>query len=128
MLVVVLMLAGANATADVGDARLDQRYFRDWEQTDTVLLATALTASALDWAQTRYIARHPDRFHEINPILGRHPSVGRVDAYFALCGLAAVGLTAVLSKTHRRWFLAGVTVVETAFVLHNDGIGIKARF
>jgi hypothetical protein len=123
---VLWLLAGSFFAGSA--AAQSSAFFGDWGSTDTFLLATMLTSTAIDWGQTRYIARNPDRFYERNPILGRHPSVNRVDRYFALCGLAAGGLTAVLSKDNRRRFLLGVTIVETAFVIQNHHLGVRVAF
>jgi hypothetical protein len=99
----------------------------DWETTDTLLLSSALTMTAVDWAQTRYIARHPE-YHEKNPALGSNPSVGKVDRYFGSAMIGTVGLAMLLPSTQRRWFLGGLLIVETAVVVNNHQIGIKAEF
>lgn len=48
-----------------------------------LLWALAVAATIADWLQTLTIAKHPDLFTEFNPILGKHPSVARVNIYFA---------------------------------------------
>lgn len=100
----------------------------EWDRTDYLLLATAITAVTIDWAQTRYIARHPQKYSELNPILGKHPSTGKVDRYFAASLLGTVGIAFALPTNYRKYWLGGVTFVEVGFVLHNKGIGIKADF
>lgn len=47
-----------------------------------LLLAVLLV---IDWRQTLVIARNPEKWHEVNPILGEHPSPARVHCWFALC-------------------------------------------
>jgi hypothetical protein len=102
--------------------------FHDWDRTDYVLLGAALTTIAIDWGQTRYIARHPQTYHEINPILGKHPSVGKVDRYFAASMLGTVGIAMVLPTTYRKYWLGGVAVFELGFIIHNKNLGIKVDF
>ena len=46
----------------------------------------------LDWRQTLTIARHPERWSEVNIILGRHPSVRAVHLYFSAVMAATVTL------------------------------------
>jgi hypothetical protein len=99
-----------------------------WTALDYSLAGGAATMMALDWAQTRYAARHPSRYSERNPIMGEHPSTAKVDQYFALASLLTVGLTYVLPRRERRLFLTGVLVVETSAVVSNYQIGIKAEF
>jgi hypothetical protein len=100
----------------------------DWSRTDTALTGAALTGLAVDWGQTRTIARNPARFNELNPFLGEHPSVGRVDRYFALAMLGTVGLAIALPSEYRKIFLYGLILRETAVVITNYSIGIRASF
>ena len=80
-----------------------------------------------DWSQTRQIARAPDRLHETNPLLGLHPSVGRVNTY---CGLAvAANLAAfLLPKWPRRIWYAAVILIEGIAVTHNLTHGLSIGF
>lgn len=102
----------------------------DWTATDKVMLGTAVAAISYDWAQTRTIARQPDRFHEAGNkfFLGSHPSVGRVNTYFVGYIAVTVGIAYVLPSEYRKLYLGGVILYETALVIHNNGIGIKASF
>ena len=103
--------------------------FEKWERTDSILLGTSLATMAIDWGQTRDLARRPQPpFTEANPFLGKHPSVGRVDTYFTLVMAGTVGLSAVLPLTYRRWFLGGLTVLETAVIIDNHHLGLRVRF
>jgi hypothetical protein len=81
-----------------------------------------------DWGQTRYIAKNPTQYREHNPVLGSHPSVGKVDAYFV--GALAVnnGIMIALPKKYRPYYAGVVTAVETHFVVSNNQIGIKVDF
>ncbi len=101
---------------------------RVWDNTDKLLAATALIATTVDWAQTRYIARHPRQYRELNPILGQHPSTGKVDRYFALSIVAGSAIAIALPSKYRKVWLGGITLVEVGFVIHNHHIGIRADF
>ncbi len=46
----------------------------------------------IDWLQTLYIAKHPLEYFEVNFILGKHPTVQRVTAYFAAWALLCVAI------------------------------------
>lgn len=98
------------------------------DTTDAALLGGALAALAVDWGQTRAIAQQPMRYEERNPILGQHPSIGRVNSYFALAMIGTAGLALALPREHSRIFLGGLILLETAVVVSNHGIGIRARF
>jgi hypothetical protein len=54
-----------------------------WTPADTARQIAGLGLLGADWAQTRTIAKNPSTMGETNPILGAHPSVGKVNNYFA---------------------------------------------
>lgn len=99
-----------------------------WDTTDKALAGVALAATVIDWSQSRYIARNPALFEENNPLLGLHPSVGNVNAYFATSIVAGAALAYVLPKDYRKYFLGGVAVLEISAVSRNKHIGIRLQF
>jgi hypothetical protein len=99
-----------------------------WTALDYSLAGGAAAMMALDWAQTRYTARHPSHYSERNPMMGEHPSTAKVDQYFALASLLVAGVTYVLPRRERRLFLSGVLVVETSAVVSNYQVGVKVDF
>ena len=115
--IIALVLALSFARAEAGD----------WASTDSALLGIAVTGLAADWAQTRYIATSRG-YHETNPLLGSHPSVGRVNAYFATSIATTVGLALWMPKTPRLLFLGNMAALEMAVIMRNHSIGIQARF
>jgi hypothetical protein len=46
----------------------------EWSTQDKSLEATWQILHFIDWRQTRTIAKNPDKYREMNPILGEHPS------------------------------------------------------
>jgi hypothetical protein len=52
-----------------------------WDKTDLALGLGLVAARAMDFGQTRYIAQHPERFHELNPFLPKHPNEGQVATF-----------------------------------------------
>jgi hypothetical protein len=99
-----------------------------WDRTDLALGFTALGATIADWGQARYIAEHPAQFADKNPILGRHPARGKVDAYF-ICAMGGGYLLAdALPGRYRKLFLGGATIVEISTVRHNRSIGVGFRW
>jgi hypothetical protein len=110
----------------------------EWKAADYKLLGAATALIVVDWGQTRnmtrsplYISRCPDcqdPYYEHNPILGKSPSIGEVDKYFALAILGTVGVSYALPAKWRRYFLGGVIVLESAVVMRNHHIGLRAEF
>jgi len=87
-----------------------------------------VTLLAVDWNQTRIIARNPDRFNEKNAILGNHPSVGKVNGYFAAAIIGTIGVAMALPSEYRKFWLGGITVLEVSVTQHNRSLGIKTSF
>jgi hypothetical protein len=112
----------------VAAAAAAQAQASDWTALDYSLGGGAATMMLIDWAQTRYAARHPDQYSERNSAIGEQPSTAKVDQYFALASLLMVGVTYVLPRHERRLFLGGVLVVETSAVVSNYRIGVKVDF
>lgn len=54
-----------------------------WDKADVAREVAGAAITVVDWGQTNYIAGHPDRYLELNPILGPHPSRTAVRNYFA---------------------------------------------
>ena len=96
----------------------------------TLALWIAMNAAiVMDWGQTRYVANHHQQYEEIvNPFLGKHPSIGRVNAWFV--GSLAVnnGIMVALPEKYRPYYAGVVTAYEARLVIRNNSIGIKIDF
>jgi len=94
----------------------------DYEKTFVnVLLVT-------DWAQTRYISRNTDKFHERNLILGRYPSTTKVDTYFLTVILAYNVIEPMLSDKYSKYLTRTLEVIQIESVANNLSLNIKIRF
>ncbi len=99
-----------------------------WSKQDIALEATYFAFHLLDWGQTRDIAIRDGRYHELNPILGKHPSLDQVNLYFLGTGLLHPVITNFLPKKYRSWF-QGVTIgISGACVIRNFNIGLRINF
>ena len=86
------------------------------------VLIFALIALCFDWGQTRTIAKNPTKWSETNLILGRHPSLEKVNIYFALVSII---VSLIAWNTESLIFCGIVTLVEVYYVYHNYSLGIK---
>jgi hypothetical protein len=101
---------------------------RNWTRPDTYRHAALKAAMTVDYLQTMRIAREPDKYHERNPILGKHPSELQVSAYFA-AAYALTTLTAMaLPPPYRGYFQYVVIGVEGAAIANNLSIGLGFGF
>lgn len=93
------------------------------------LFILALIFHVADWAQTRVIAKRPEHWRELNPILGVHPTRKAVNAYFATAGLLLSALAAALLvgpyQNLGAWLLTGWVLVGGGAVVRNHFLGIK---
>lgn len=100
----------------------------DWKEVDTERQLAYILLHAIDWAQTRHIAREPDKFYEFNPLLGEHPSVKRVDSYMLVSALAHTAVSYVLPPEWRRAFQHITLSVKSGLVNHNFSIGLRIEY
>lgn len=122
----------------------------EWDKTDTALQATYTVLHIIDWGQTRWIAKNPyiyndktfttsygeiihysDSFKEnpeANFILGRHPSVNKVNIYFASTLIAHTTVSYILPKKYRTYWQLTTIGFESAVIGHNFKAGIKFEF
>ena len=102
---------------------------RAWTKTDTAFEATFLLTLALDYGQTRTWISNPN-VHEVNPILGREPSAGKVRVYFLACAVGHVAVARLLPNPYRRIWQAVWIGVEGVTVYNNTRLvgGLRLQF
>ena len=99
-----------------------------WDHKDTALQATYTIAHVLDWGQTRHLARHPTTHAETNKLLGKHPSPGQVDRYFATTLLLHTTIAYLLPSEARSVFQLITIGIEGGVVKRNYSLGVHATF
>jgi len=99
-----------------------------WDKIDYTLLGISTGLQVIDWRQTRCIAENPDKYWEINPVLGKHPSKGEIDLYFAGSFAMRVGVARILSGKWRKMWLSGWIGASAYCVITNDKVGIGIRW
>lgn len=114
-LLVLLILSSTSYATDV------------WTKKDTTYQAICLTLKAVDWLQTKEIARNPN-YYELNPILGKYPSQNEVDLYFASTAIAHTIIAYYLPKKYRRIWQCVFIGIQAGCVGHNINAGINIHF
>lgn len=98
----------------------------EWTERERLLLGATIGVMAVDWGQTRMIAKKPEQeFFEYNPLLGKNPTVGEIDTYFAVAMLATWGTAHLLPNKYRSTFLGAMLLLETTIVIRNHEIGLR---
>ena len=109
-------------------ANAEYRFAENWTREDTARQASFIIVTTADWLQTRCIAKHPDSWRELNPIIGSHPSVDKVDAYFATAIAAHTLIAVALPAEYRKWWQYTWISLESATVVWNMSAGVKWEF
>ena len=88
---------------------------------DRVAIVAATASLVCDWAQTRTVAAvgWPDGRGDINPIMGAHPSEWVVDGYFASAIAVNLAAWALIPRSWRSVYSAGVIGVEAYAIAVN---------
>lgn len=101
----------------------------DWTKADTAREAAYLILHIADWGQTRNIVHRRDEgYWEINPALGKYPSIKRVDSYFTFTAIAHIGIAYVLPRGWRESFQYTTSGIEAGLVINNNSIGLRVDF
>jgi hypothetical protein len=82
---------------------------------------------AIDWGQTLDIAGS-DEYYEMNPIIGRYPSRGRVNLVMCATAIGHPIVTWLIPDSWRWWWIGGTSVGKAVTVIHNNRIGLKMDF
>jgi len=85
-----------------------------------LLLVILWMVLVIDWAQTRTIAKNPWKWTELNPIIGSHPSLAKVNTYFVI----VIALSFVL-YWFPIWLVSIFVAVEAVVVVRNFTLGIS---
>ena len=127
LIVLLLLVAPTTASAD------------EWTKTDTALQTTYAVVHLADWLQTisinkqdggsyGKIGEYSIQYVETNPLLGKHPSNDRVNAYFATTLLLHTAISYVLPDPYRNIWQTVWIGVEAAQVVRNYNVGIRVAW
>ncbi len=99
-----------------------------WTTQNIIMEGTYHIIRAVDWSQTRYIANNPKRFHEMNPVIGRHPTTSKVNQYFLVTAFLHLAISHYLPENYRTAWQGMTIFVSAGLVKHNYSVGIKLNF
>ena len=99
-----------------------------WDEGNTVLQVPMTVVIAMDLGTTLDITRHPDRYEEVNPLLGKHPPQNRVWKHFIGSYILTTGIVYILPPKWSHAFQVGMIGVEAYWVNHNLRIGLRVKF
>jgi len=100
----------------------------EWNKSDTIREVGWQIIHFIDWKQTLYIADNPDEYYEINPILGKHPSKGKINGYMIISSISHAGISYLLPPKYREIFQYISIGVSSVAVISNFNVGIQVRW
>lgn len=107
---------------------IDVSHADEWTTEDTYREVTYLALHMADWSQSLDIADNPGKWHEHNPVLGSHPSRGKVNTWFAVTGLLHPVVSYVIPRPYREIWQYITIGVEIGCVGSNFNAGIGFGF
>jgi hypothetical protein len=103
-------------------------WFEPFDKYDYAGQAVVTGLLITDFGQTKYASEHPNLYYETNPILGKHPSVGKVELYFASWIVADALVSYALPKPWRTLWQLGTIGVEVAVIQNNYRLKVGWSF
>lgn len=85
-------------------------------------------ATVIDWAQTRDISKRPGELAEANPILGQHPSIGKVNTFFVLRLIGQHYGAKALPDEYRTPVLVALNLAYASVAARNHSMEVKQDY
>jgi len=98
----------------------------DWSRSDSAREAVVMGALYVDWAQTREIQAHPERWEEMNGMIGHQP--GQVNRYFLASALCHAGIAYLLPERERKVWQYVTIGLEAGCIGNNYSISVRVSF
>jgi len=98
-----------------------------WSTEEKAILLAASVMHTIDWRQTQYIVKNPDRFRELNPLLPDHPTMSQVNRHFLIGGLV-IYLLADQFPTMRSTILMTYISLQVVNTVRNYHVGLRLDF
>jgi len=99
-----------------------------WSKEQKIMEAMTAATYIIDCGQTLDIAKNPSCYKEMNPIIGEHPSKGRVKSYFAGLIVTHLLISSLLEPKQRDLWQKITLIISGGNVSRNYGLGLKINF
>jgi hypothetical protein len=110
IILIVILLCSSCAHIDISP--------RPWTKDEKMLGAIYIGLHGANAYTTERHQDSPDRYHEVNPALGKHPSDRDIAVYFSVTGI--IGLTAAhFMPKYRKAILIGYSGLNAYWALHD---------
>ena len=100
----------------------------DWSDTDSALEISWQIIHSIDWLQTISAMKQPDIYHDNNPVMGKHPSLDKVDSYMAISAIGHLAISYLLPKEYRPYWHYLTIAISGTCVINNINVGVNINF
>ncbi len=127
LLVVLFLVLAFHLPACAG------KHHQPWSSQDLFLGSVGVVVHGADWGTTRQMPLsdyeiNGKKYWEINPLMGRHPTVQEVDAYMAVSLFTKIFVTDFLDPKYRPWWQGLWIAVGVVCVKNNIDQGLRVEF
>ncbi len=112
-----------------------QAFADEWRDSDTYREIAFQTLNVIDWGQTRYTAKHPERFKENGAgaggsawLIGEHPSTTDVDRLMVMSAILHPVISYYLPHGWREAFQYVSIGMKLDATIGNASVGVKVSF
>lgn len=99
-----------------------------WTKAEKAKETAWLALHAVDHKQTQYAMDRPNEYKELNPILGKHPSKGRINTFMLTTAIGHFLITNYIPKEHRAFWQNFTLGTKAAVVGWNFHVGARIEF
>lgn len=105
--------------------------FEGWTDEEKAWFVASEVSQILDYQTTRNVLYQKPKwknYYEVNPLLGRHPSQGKLNIAEVATIVGDYYFSDWLSHDNRLLWLRAHTIIELGITAHNLNIGAEIRF
>lgn len=95
-----------------------------WSRNDKARQAIYVIGDIIDWRQTLKAIEQPDKYYEINPILGKYPTRGEVNVYSVVSLSAHFIIADILNSKWRARFQIATISIKAGLIVMNFSYGL----
>jgi len=110
----IMMLTAAPAKA-----------FDSWSKQDIALQTVYMAMHISDWNGTLRVAKHPNKYYEMNPIMGRYPSESTVNTYMASSLVISTLAIHVMPSKYRPYAQCLAIGLKGSLLAINAGVHLR---
>lgn len=99
-----------------------------WTDGDIAREVVFQAMHVIDYHQTMNVVNHPDKYRELNPVIGEHPSRDRLNAFMFTGAVLHIGVTHFLPAKWRPYWQYLTIGIKAGCIVQNLNTGLRIDF